>query len=224
MEVKLLENDWITIIFFSVLLLITITKALFGVRFSAMYINLFNDKYSDKYGNEYPVILNLYNTFLFPVTLLVYSLLIVFSLRVFYPDFITFYSYPLYMNVVVSVMGYFVLKSILNLVFSFLVKSFSISQSLLFKKMQFRYVGTALVYVLLLMLYYTFNVDRTILIVVLVVFVAFTFIGNIYSMNGILSGNKFPIHYILLYLCTLEIAPLLLYVKYISNWLHVITM
>lgn len=212
-EITTINKDWITALFIIVLLLLAFLKSFFNERLKHTSVLFFSKKYLHIYYNKEKNIT--FNLFQIPAFLiLVISLSMVVYLSNLY--FLS-YDYLLhpkgYLLIFSGLTLYFVFKFLINLIIALLFNFNYEKNKLAFDKMS--YFNNVILWILptLILSVYFKNFEVIFLNITLII-LAFTlalryalFIAN--NKNFILSH----LFYFILYLCALEIAPLVIIFK-----------
>ena len=212
-EILLENNDWIAAVFLAILLLLTLIKILFKRRLSHTNVLFLQQKYLliyfDKDKSTTP---NVFQSLFFIVQILVLSLL-------FY--FVNYHFY--FKTTFLSFKGFFVIAGIVGLYFSckfcvdlFLAKIFNLEQ--VFSKFMYErqsYYNNLVLWILpvLIVSVYASKFNKNLFVVVFTIFMLLSFVRY---MLLLLNNKKLAISnlfYFILYLCALEIAPLIIVLK-----------
>ncbi len=202
-----ISNDWITIIFVIVFLIIAVLKYNNSERFSKLFSLIYSDKYYTEYAKTNPLIFNNFHALFFLVFLLNISLLIFFSKQVFDTSIIP-YNFLLFTKVVLGVLLYSFLRLIIGY---FLGNIFEKREELkYFTYLKFSNISLIMIYILPLLIlvnYISLPVQKFLTTFILL----FTLIMIFFRYLSVLENDKInfnSLFYLFLYLCALEIAPL----------------
>ena len=213
-EIRILENtDWITLVILFSLILIVIAKQLFQNRFMSFIILPFNNKYvtlyskKDKMRHGFHVLLTCFQ-------LLNTALYIYLSYNALYDnsDMEGMLIFGLVLGVV---MLFVIVKMILQLTNAFVFNNMKIITDLIYKKHTYlNYSGLVMLIANVIMTYIV-NDSETVVFLSLFLILMINCIGliTILKDHQKLISNYF--FYFILYLCALEIAPLI----FIANFL-----
>ena len=201
------ENDWITILIFGSLLFVLVAKSLFYSRFLNFIILPFKNKYIFMY-NKKEKLFNWFSLF-FTLFQIINSSLFIFLLwRIFMnPEHNTYpFLYPL---ILAGFFLFLLLKIVLQLGNGFVFGSYRAISDLVFKKLSYLNYSGIVLFIANILLSYIFIDNRTVAIVAVILFLVVNIIGWITVIRNSqkLITNYF--FYFILYLCTLEIAPLI---------------
>jgi len=207
------SNDWITIVFLAILLVLVSLKIIFKERFLHTNKLFLSKKYVSIYFNkDKGIISNIFQPFFFVVQLLALSLLfyLINSYFIISEKFFAFNGYIL----IFSAIGfYFCLRFLLGLFLAYLFDLKGIHKKITFDKTN--YFNNLVLWILpfLMLSIYSFNLKDVFIKILILLFVILLIIR--YSL--VLLNNKKLIFnnlfYFILYLCALEIAPLVIILK-----------
>jgi len=210
------ENiDWITVLIFSSLLFIVIAKGLFYNRFLNFIILPFNNKYIFMYSKKEKLI----NWFQFFFTLF---LMVNFSLFVFFiwksfmqsteeTDLVMF---PVILG---SLIGFILLKIILQLGNGFIFGANRTISEIIFKKLSYLNHSALIMFLANVILAYLLKDSKLVIYVALALILLVNGIGWVTILRNhqkFITNNFF---YFILYLCALEIAPFIIIGSYLKQ-------
>jgi len=216
--INLNPNDWISIVIIAVLSILAITNFAFENRFRKLFSLPFSKSYFTLYEKDSPLIFNAFNNMLFVVNLLTFSLMIYFVLDAFNLNISGSSGFKLYWQILLSLAVFFSLKHFLLKMLNVLILNTREINKFTFYKLTFRSLTAVLIVMLLIVVVYSsLNkiVGAYLLLTVTTGFFAF---GYVYSSKLVLDKNSNSLLHIILYLCALEIAPFLIYGKYVMNY------
>lgn len=200
--------DWITLLIFGSLLFVLIAKGLYYVRFLNFMVLPFNNKYIFMY-NKKERLLNWFHV-LFTFFQIINTSLFLFFV---YENFIQtnshqyIYVYPLIL------IGYFLfilVKTALQLTNGFIFGSQSIFSEIIFKKTSYLNYGGILLFLANILLAYVNISDAVVIFTAIFLFLGVNIIGWILVLKNYQNFFANYFFYFILYLCTLEIAPLVI--------------
>ncbi len=207
--------DWLTLILVGSLVLLTVGKYFFKTTFSAYLILPFNNKYltlNKKKGR-------LFSWFHMLLTLFQLSNIAVFGFLV-YNSLISqnSWSFPVTFFLILAVLVLFLIsKIILQFGVGYFFENYAVVTDLIFEKLTFFNYSGLVAFCGNLILIYVLPDSKT---------VVYTTIGLIFLINLIGLFNVVRIHqklilgnilYFILYLCTLEISPLVLLGSFLND-------
>lgn len=209
----LLNNDWITLVFLIIFLLLVVAKLIYKERLFELFTLFFSKKYFLKYSKETPLIFNGFNALLFVMLNIILSLIIlVFTLQ-YKPELIENQGFYFFLKINIGVTLFFFFRFLLGFLLGLL---FSVKQqqlSLSFAKIS--YLFNSMLFILPFLLF-TFFIKKhnflvfqfTILLFTTLLIIRYIFV---FRTNKNLLYKQWSNFF--LYLCALEIAPLLLILK-----------
>lgn len=208
--------DWITAVFLVILFLIAISKYHFNERLSSLFSLVYSDKYISDYTKAKPIIWNSFNLIHFFILSLTFSLLIFYGLNAFLNESFNL-EFGYFLKILLGVGIYMVLRFLIGGLIAaiFEIKDdFSIFSMI--KISNFFLISFAL-FPLLLIIAYTKTGYYKILIGMALAFVLISILARYIR---VLQNDKvnFPnFFYLFLYICALEIAPIILIYKLIVS-------
>ncbi len=212
-EIIYQNNDWIALIFLSIFIILVVIKLSFGGRLNYTSTLFFSKKNFATYANkENRNIFNMFQILFFVIQLLVFSLLFYELLAHLKPTFKTLNLYN-FLIILAGVFLYFALRYFIGL---FLATIFNLTE--IYKKMVYEktnYLNSLSLSILpfLLFLFYTDNYKIIFSRITLILFVFLLLVRYAW----VVRNNKKLIFnnllYFILYLCALEIAPLVIILK-----------
>jgi hypothetical protein len=207
------NNDWITFVFLIILLILTIAKVFFNDRLLHLSTLFISKKYFLMYFHkEKNNVLSVFQTLLFIVQVLVVSMFLYYA-NIYLQQKNDFLGLNNYMLIVAGVCIYLGLRFLAGLFLAYILDFKNGHKKLVFEKMN--YLNSLILWMipfLILCVYATkfkflLFVSTFSLFVMLIVIRYVLFLSN----NKKLVFNDF--FYFILYLCTLEIAPLIIFFK-----------
>lgn len=214
-EIILQNNDWVTFVFLAILLFLTTAKVLFSDRLLHLSTLFLSNKYFLIYFNkEKNNLLNLFQILLFVVQLLVLSLLLYYINAYFQlkPEFSGLNNYLL---IIVGVSLYVGLRFFSGIFLAYIFNLKEVHKKLTNEKVN--YLNNLILWLIPLLVvheyityYKNFILIIAFLIVILLLVIRY---GLLLSNNKKLFFND--LFYFIMYLCALEIAPLIIFFKLI---------
>ena len=207
------NNDWISVIFIVIFLLLTVAKVLFNDRIFHTNTLFIQKKYLQIYfGREKNVVFNLFQTLLFIVKFLVLSLLI-FQINIFFKLNNQLNGLIGYLIILIGVIVYFTLRLGLELFLARVLNFEKVLKKVLYDRIN--YFNNLVLWVLPFLILYTYTPSNKVLYFNIVFFFSMTLFVVRYLL--ILKNNKNLIFnnlfYFILYLCALEISPFVIVLK-----------
>ena len=215
-ELRLVEQtDWITIIIFSSILLVVISKQLFQNRFLNFIILPFNNKYITLYSKKDKMLHG------FHITMTIFqflntSLYIYLSYHVLYnsSDYTGILIYAMILGLIIL---FFVSKILIQLANGFVFSSLRLITDFIYKKLTYLNYSGLVMLLTNIILTYILPDSKLIVFSSLFLILLINCIGLITILKNhqkLISGYFF---YFILYLCALEIAPLIFIANYLKQ-------
>ncbi len=207
--------DWITILIFSSVLFVVVAKRLFYSRFLNFIILPFNNKYIFMY-NKKDKLMNWFHVFLTIFQVINFALFIYLARNILLdnsPD-----TFPLMFPIILGFLLLFlILKVFLQLGNGFIFGSNKIISELIFKKLSYLNYSGVIMFVSNVVLSFVlvgskFVVYAAICLILLVN--AMGWAAALRNHQKFIANNFF---YFILYLCALEIAPLVIIGSYLNR-------
>ena len=212
-EIVSQNNDWIILVFLIILLVLAIAKVFYNDRLLHVSTLFMSKKYFLIYFNkEKNNILNVFQILLFVVQLLVLSMFI-YHTNIYLQLKTDFFGLNKYLLIVAGVGLYLGMRYITGLFLAYIFDLENGHKKLVFEKVN--YFNSLILWLLPFLVLYVFTTDfkAFFFIITFSLFVLLILIR--YAL--ILSNNKKlvfnDIFYFILYLCALEIAPLIIIFK-----------
>jgi hypothetical protein len=207
------NNDWITLVLLTVFVLLTFVKILFKDRLFNGGTFFLSKKYLSIYfSKEKTKILNSYQILLFFVQVLVLAVVGLYIYESFQLQS-TFFEFTNFLLIVLGVALYFILHNFLGWLLAILFNYQIEFKKILFDKMN--YFNNVILWLLPLVIFSVYVKDYKVLFWKITMFWLFLLLLLRYGL--ILKNNKSVVFnnlfYFILYLCALEIAPLIIVLK-----------
>ncbi len=207
--------DWITVIIFSSILFMVIAKNLFYNRFLNFIILPFNNKYIFMY-NKKDKLLNWFNIFFTIFQLLNFSLFIYLASNILSNSESD--KYPVFFSIILGVLFLFLIgKILLQMGGGFVFNNNKIISEFIFKKLSYLNYSSIIMLAANIILTYVLKDSKIIVFVSIFLIVVVNVIGWITIIKNyqkVISGYFF---YFILYLCALEIAPIVIIANYLKD-------
>lgn len=211
-----IKNDWITLIFLLIFLLLVLVKLIYKERLYQLVSIGFSKKYFLNYGKDNRLTFNSFNGILFIVQSLI-ILLIAYAFLLFYSPQLIQESNFLFLKIVVGSAIIFLLRYVIGKSLGLLFDIKNSHNHIAFVKMSYLFSVFLLTLPFLLLVFYSekynllfFHLLIAILTILLIIRYLFIFINN----KKFIATELF---YFILYLCALEIAPILILFKIIDK-------
>jgi hypothetical protein len=207
--------DWITIIIFSSVLFLVLAKSLFYSRFLNFIILPFNNKYLFLY-NKKDRLMNWFHIFFTVFQLLNFSLFLYLAVTILVPDQ-TLQSPLLYLIILGLVFLFLFLKILIQMGNSFVFNNQKIISEIIFKKITYLNYSSLIMFVANVILTYVLINSKMVVITGSVLVLMILSVGWITIIKSHLKFLTNYFFYFILYLCALEIAPIIIIVNYLKD-------
>ncbi len=210
------ENiDWITILIFSSLLFLVVAKGLFYNRFLNFIILPFNNKYIFMY-NKKEKLINWFHIFFSIFLIINFSLFIFFIWKAFAGSSqqIDVVVFPI---ILAGLIGFIAIKIILQFSNGFIFGTNRTISEIIFKKSSYLNHSGFIMFLANIVLAYLLKDSKLVIYVALALILLVNGIGWITLLRNhqkFIANNFF---YFILYLCALEIAPLIILGSYLKQ-------
>ncbi|WP_298924249.1 DUF4271 domain-containing protein [uncultured Allomuricauda sp.] len=213
---KTIESlDWITIVLFFSMVVLALGKYLFRNRFLNFMILPFNNRYVVLY-NKKGRLLNWFHILLTIFQLINFSLFIFLLLKAFFtlPNDDNPSSFFI---IIVGLLLFQIVKILLQFAQGFVFNTQGLISELLFNKLSYLNYSSLVMFVSNIVLIYILNDSKIIFSVAIILIISINVIG----LTRLLKNHQKAIipyfFYFILYLCALEIAPLVLVGSYLKD-------
>ena len=205
-------NDWITLIFLGVLILIAIIQFNFSERFSKLFSLVYSEKYYTDYIKTRPLIFNWFHVIFFFIIIFNISLYIYFALNAFSNPEVQGQFY-FYFPILIMTLGYFILRYFIGFILGNIFELEEGQNYFTFLKMSNLALVSILIFPLLILTNYSVGFFHKFLITFSIVssLLASLFLYFVLIKNEKLSFNN--LFYLFLYLCALELSPFIVIYK-----------
>ncbi len=200
--------DWITLLIFGSLIFILIAKSLYYVRFLNFIILPFNNKYIFMY-NKKERLLNWFHILFTTFQVINTSLFLYFAYEHFMRTDGALQSY-IYPQIFIGFLLFLLIKMTLQLTNGFIFGSQSIFSEIIFKKTSYLNYGGILFFLANLLLAYVNISPNIVIFTAIFLFISINMIGWILVLKNYQNFFANYFFYFILYLCTLEIAPIVI--------------
>ena len=207
--------DWVTLTILTGLLLLTLSKYLFKGMFSNFIILPFNNKYLALY-NKKGKLLNWFHSLLTFFQLINFSLFVYLSQTVLFPES-TKNTPALFFIAMGVLMAYLLIKIGMQLINGYVFDANELVAGLIFSKISYFNYSSGIAFMANIMLTYVLNESKPVIYVAIFSIILINSIGLVNALRNhqkLLSINVF---YFILYLCALEIAPIVIIGSYLND-------
>ena len=207
--------DWITVIIFSSILFLVIAKNLFYNRFLNFIILPFNNKYIFMY-NKKDKLLNWFNIFFTIFQLLNFSLFIYLTSNILYNS--ESELYPVVFSIILGLLFLFLFaKILLQMGGGFVFNNNKIISEFIFKKLSYLNYSSIIMLAANIILAYVLKDSKIVVFVSIFLIVVVNVIGWITIIKNYQKVISSYFFYFILYLCALEIAPIVIIANYLKD-------
>lgn len=207
--------DWITIVLFSSIFFMVLAKTTFYSRFLNYIILPFNNKYIFLYQKK-DKLFNWFSIFFSIFQLLNFSLFLYFAYTIFFkiPEGPQFVAYSV---IFISLFLFFTIKILLQLGNGFIFNINKIIAEIIFKKLSYlNYSGIVMLFANLL-LNFVFRESKAVVFISLLLVFLINAIGWTTTLRNHQKFIASNFVYFILYLCALEIAPIIIVGNYLID-------
>ncbi len=205
------ELDWITLIIFSSVIFLVLAKSLFYGRFLNFMILPFNNKYIFLY-NKKDRLMNWFHIFFTAFQLLNLSLFLYLVVSIYKPNEVL--PTPLLFALILGLVFLFLfVKILIQLGNSTIFNNQSVIAEILFKKISYLNYSSLVMFLVNVMLTYVFIGSKTVILLGSVLILLILIIGWVTIIKTHLKFLTNYFFYFILYLCALEIAPIIIVVN-----------
>ncbi|UMB59443.1 DUF4271 domain-containing protein [Lutibacter sp. A80] len=207
------NNDWITIIFLIIFILLAIQKSLFGSKLFYTSIFFFKkNKLASNFNKEKNIFFNLYQILFFIIQLLSISLFLYFLTDILNIE-TSDNEIILYLNILFGVGFYFLARFLIGIFLALIFNLEKLHKKIFYEKTNI--LNGLILWILpfLILSSYSTYFQPVFLKITLVIFM---FLIIIRYLNLIINNKNETFNhlfYFILYLCVLEIAPLIIIIK-----------
>ena len=207
--------DWITILLFASLLFIVVAKRLFYGRFLNFIILPFNNKYVFMY-NKKDKLRNWFHVF-FTIFQLINFSLFVFLAKNILLGFDQDSNPIMFITTIGFIFLFFSLKTLLQLGNGFIFGSSKSLSEIVFKKLSYLNYSGLIMFVANVILSFVLHDSKIVVFVAISLILAVNAIGWVTALQNHQKLIASNFMYFILYLCTLEIAPLVIIGSYLNH-------
>jgi len=205
------ELDWITMIIFSSVIFLVLAKSLFYGRFLNFMILPFNNKYIFLY-NKKDRLMNWFHIFFTTFQLLNLSLFLYLVVSIYRPSEVL--PTPLLFALILGLVFLFLfVKILIQLGNSTIFNNESVIAEIIFKKISYLNYSSLVMFLANVMLTYVFIGSKTVILLGSALIILILIIGWVTIIKTHLKFLTNYFFYFILYLCALEIAPIIIVVN-----------
>jgi len=209
LERVIISKDWTTLLILVIVFLIVVSNFIDQKRLQQLFTIPFDSSYRLNFAHQ---IWHGFNVLFFVASNLILSLFIYTILQHFYPDTIAFTSRP-YMRIVGLLLFYWFFRYSIGKLIAYLFEIKKIHNQITFIKMSYFFSSSLYLLVFLLFYLYFFESRTSYFYVVLGIYLFLLIMRYLQLLSLYKRQIVFHLFYFILYLCALEIAPLLIAIK-----------
>lgn len=201
------SKDWITLIFLLIFTLLVLVKYHYSDRLSRLYSLLMSRNYLAIYSKNSPVLLNTFHLYFAIIQVFIFSLTIFVGIKA-NNSIAKEFELPYFLNILAGVFIFIVLRYFIGKLLSILFKMEKEHEFITYLKMSYLSNFCLFITPVLVIIMYVFynSTAAAVVVTVMAVSVLFMYYVLIIKNNQKLIYNN--LFYFILYLCALEIAPL----------------
>lgn len=205
-------RDWITVILMLVLLALTALKFVYNERFTKLFSLLYSEKYFTNYSKTKPLIFNKFHLFFFIVILFNISLLLFFGFKAFKPTPVS-YDFNFFIQIVLIAILYVFLRYLVGYLLAIMFGISEFHKHLTLLKITNLSLVFVLSFPLLILINYSSSSFHKFLITFSVIGILVMLLIRYYIIVKKIRENFSIFFYLILYICALEIAPIIVIYK-----------
>jgi hypothetical protein len=205
----LISKDWITLLLLMIVFLIVLSHFIDQKRLQQLLSLPYNKAYRLYYSYQ-PF--HIFNILFFIISLLIISLFLYLIADYTNSDYLIFVTHP-YLKILGLVLVFFSLTHFAGKWIAFLFNITEFYKKVVFIKMSYLYSGSIYLLILSIFYIYFFDMQGVFMRLILLVYGVLLLIRYIHFIGSFRKQISTHLFYYILYLCALEIAPLLIAVK-----------
>ncbi|HIP48180.1 MAG TPA: DUF4271 domain-containing protein [Lutibacter sp.] len=203
------NNDWVTLIILGILFLVVLANFTDQKRLRLLFALPYNKFYRLQYSTH---TWDFFNGLFFVISILTLSLFIFLSVQKLNPNFIAYNSNP-YIKIVGIILGYWIFRYVLGIIVAYLFEIKKTQNQAIFIKMSYYYSASLYLLIFLIFSLYFFDFHVNFIYFTVAFFIVFFLIRYVNFLVFFKRQISSHLFYFILYLCTLEIAPILIAIK-----------
>ncbi|AOW21028.1 DUF4271 domain-containing protein [Urechidicola croceus] len=211
----LLQNDWITFVFLIIFILLGVVKFIFKDRLNDLILLFVSKKYFLNFGKEKKPVISRFNFILFIVQTLVLTLLFFSYLEFYQPKLLLNNNFELFVQIFVGLIIFFAIRYVIGFVLGRLFEVNQLHEEITFAKVSYLFSISIIILPLVLFVFFMKNYNLFIFQLTLLVLLILLIFRYLFIFRNNKKRVISKLFYFILYLCALEIAPMLLIFKLI---------
>ncbi|WP_394974706.1 DUF4271 domain-containing protein [uncultured Croceitalea sp.] len=207
--------DWVTLTILISLLLLTLSKYLFKGMFSNFIILPFNNKYVTLY-NKKGKLLNWFHLLLTLFQLINFSLFIFLVTNILHQES-TNNTPVLFFTFLGVLIAYLLIKISLQMINGYVFDSNNLVSGLIFNKISYFNYSSCIAFLANIILTYVLYDSKPVIYVAIFSIILINGIGLVNALRNHQKLISINVFYFILYLCALEIAPIVIIGSYLND-------
>jgi len=206
------SKDWITIVFTIIFILFALAKSNNNKRFTKLFPLLISKNYLVIYAKQAPILLNTFHIFFAIIQLFIFSLIIFIGVKT-KNSIAKEFEITFFINILTSVFIFIVIRYFIEKILAVIFEKENEHEYFTYIKMSYLSNFCLLSFPLLLLTLYI-DIDSSILAYLVLIFSLFILL--FYYVMIVINNQKLifrKLFYFILYICALEIAPLIFLYK-----------
>ena len=209
LERVILSKDWTTLIILGIVFLIVLANFIDQRRLQQLFRLPFDTAYRLNFQHH---TWHTFNILFFLASNLILSLFIFIIIQRFYPDTLAFTSRPFF-RILSLLFFYWIFRYGIGKLIAYLFEVKKLNNEIAFLKMSYFFSSTLYLFIFLLFTFYFFESKSFYIYIVMGFYGILLIIRYFQLLNLYKRQIVYNLFYFILYLCALEIAPLLLGIK-----------
>ena len=207
LERTVIDTNWITILLLLLLVCIFLLKIINSKRLKGNLFSLVKNSFIETEIEEKNTVFNLFESLIFTFSMLVFSLLVYKTVLLYVDDVVL--GINTYFKIVAFIFSYFLIKWLLEYLFSVLFLINNQVRFFLVSKSSYLFSISFLIFIGIIITEYT-QLNLKFLIYFTLLLFLFRFVFHLVNNKKLIFSKLF---YFILYLCAFEIAPLFILFK-----------
>ena len=203
------NNDWVTLILLAIIFMVVLANFIDQKRLRQLFALPYNNTYILHYAQP---IWGFFNSLFFIISTLTLALYLFLATQKICPNLIAFTS-NFYLKILGLIVLYWVFRYGIGKLIAYMFNLEKIQNQAVFLKMSYYYSASLYLLLFLVFSVYFFQFNLLFIYITAVFFLIFSIIRYVHFLAFFKTQISSNLFYFILYLCTLEIAPLLIAVK-----------
>ncbi len=212
LERVVFTRDWITVILMLVLISLTVVKFTYNERFTKLFSLLYSEKYFTNYSKTKPLIFNKFHLYFFLIILFNISLLLFFGFKTFNPTIIV-NDFNFFIQIIVIAILYVSIRYLVGYLLALMFGVSEFHKHLTLLKITNLSLVFALCFPLLVFVNYSSSKFHNFFITFSIISTLVMLLIRYFVIVKKIRENFNIFFYLILYICALEIAPIIVIYK-----------